>query len=350
MKVLYHQPSLDSIYASRTIYNGFKNAFTHLGHAFETFTAGDNLESVLDKCRPDLFITASHSYYQKQINLKILTKYRKAGLFVLVKVDFWNSPLSPWRINEARSMSSDIGLVSLIRSGELGDGFFHVVESGDLRMVGFEEQTGYNLHTIPLAADSIDLMPILDNSNKSDIAYLGTCLPDKREFFHKYVFPLSKEYHLRIEGQDWDRLDRILGWAQRFGQYFNIPKLRSLRSPKFKIADEAKMYTNATVSINVHEEYQRRFGGDCNERTFKIPFCGGFQVVDNVSCIKKYLEPGKEVVIGENESDWEEKIRHYLRYPDERLKIIEAGRIRVQNEHTYCHRIKKISEIMGGKI
>ena len=188
---------------------------------------------------------------------------------------------------------NDKSVLDLIQRDRFGDAYFHVVEPDDPRMEGFEKGTGHVYHTIPLAADAMLLRPIYDPRFVSDISYIGTNLPDKRDFFEKYVFPLRKQYDLKLYGQDWNFIDRCLGWAQRVGQYFNLPGLRSLRKPKLQLEDEARIYTSSRISINAHESYQRKYGGDCNERTFKIPLCGGFQVVDNVSCIKKYFVADK---------------------------------------------------------
>jgi spore maturation protein CgeB len=87
------------------------------------------------------------------------------------------------------------------------------------------------------------------------------------------------------------------------------------------------------------------YGGDCNERTFKVPLAGGFQLVDNVACIGRYLKPGEEVVMAEDNDDWFDKFDHYVRHPEERLPIIEAGRRRVLMEHTYHQRAAQLVEI-----
>jgi spore maturation protein CgeB len=109
--------------------------------------------------------------------------------------------------------------------------------------------------------------------------------------------------------------------------------------------EEAEIYASAQVLINVHEDYQREFGGDCNERTFKIPFCGGFEITDKVGCLERYFEIGKELVVADSPADWREKIDFYISNPVERQAIIEAGRRRVLAEHTYHHRAKKILEL-----
>ena len=348
MKILYHIPSLASIYAHRTIYNGYRNAFIDMGHEFQPFTADDNLAEVLESYRPDIFITASHHYYRKYLDFDLVRNYRDAGLFVLVKIDFWNSPMSAMRINEARSLKDDKSAIELISSGKMGDAYFHVLEQDDQRMDGFKNTLGYEYHTIPLAADKMVLSSDYDTRFAAGISYIGSNLPDKRKFFKQRVFPLDKKYDLRIYGQDWTRRDWAMGWVQRVGQYINFKPLAAIRKPKLALEDEARIYTSSVISINVHEGYQRIYGGDCNERTFKIPLCGGFEVVDNVACIRKYFEAGKEMIIAENDKEWSEMVEHYLNNPDERLPIIEAGRQRVLRDHTYHNRAEQIMTIAKG--
>lgn len=348
MKILYHMPSLGTLSAHRTIYNGFKNAFTDLGNEFRPLSSGDNFSEILETFRPDLFITASHYYYRKYIDFDLLKKYREQGLFVLVKIDFWNSPISAWRINEAPSLSKDVHLLRLMDSGKLGDAFFHVVEQDDARMDGFQKETGLSFFTIPLAADKVSLKPEYREKFSADISYVGTSLPEKRKFFNKYVFPFSKKHNLRIYGQDWNLADRYLGVVQKAGQFFNIGPVSRIRKPKLDIEDEAFIYSSSKISINVHEEYQKEYGGDCNERTFKIPLCGGFEVVDNVACIKKYFEPNKEIIIARDGLEWVDLIEYYLNNPEKRLKIIQAGRYRALKDHTYHNRAKQMIDIKNG--
>jgi spore maturation protein CgeB len=118
-----------------------------------------------------------------------------------------------------------------------------------------------------------------------------------------------------------------------------------LRKPKLELEDEAKIYSSSIISINVHEDYQRQYGGDCNERTFKIPMCNGFQVVDNVACIKKYFDADSEVIVADSDDDWIEKTHYYLNNADKRNDIIKAGRKKALSHHTYHHRAQQILDI-----
>lgn len=342
LSIVYHIPSLETIYAGRTIYAGYKHAFEDLGHTFTPLTAEDSQEALFERVRPDIFMTSLHAYCLKYLNLEVLEKWKKRGMRVLVLIPFWKSPLSTLRINETASISENKKYIDLIRSGRFGDIYHNICEPGDPRMKGFEEATGYKHYTLLLAADKTIHFPERSEAFRADISYVGTYLPEKRAFMREAVFPLAKQYNLRLYGQDWTLYDRGKGLAQKFGQYFNLPGLRSLQKPKLALEDERKIYASSLISINIHEEYQKRLGGDCNERTFKIPLCGGFEITDDVACIRKYFQEGTEIVIAKDTEDWFQKIGYYIKNPEKRLPIIEAGRKKVLNEHTYHNRVNQI--------
>jgi spore maturation protein CgeB len=346
LNVAYHYPAAGTIYAHRTIHNGFRRAFEDMGHEFHTFTPDEPLERFLERARPEIFITASHFFYRKQLDYWLLRRWRERGMTMVTKIDFWNSPLHG-RINEAKSMKDDHEALRLIGEGLLGDFYFHVVEQGDPRMEGFESTTGQRYVTIPLAADKT-LLPVHEvGEYASDVAYVGTWLPAKQRFFEQALFPLREQFDVRIYGQDWTRVERAIGFAQKVGQYFNLPLLRSLQRPKLTFEQELQIYRSAKVSVNIHEDYQREVGGDCNERTFKIPLAGGFEVTDDVACIRTYFEAGREIVIAGSPAEWREKVVHYLRNPAERQAIIDAGQARVLRDHTYHNRAAQLLELRG---
>ena len=345
MKIFYHIPSLHTIYAGRTIYAGYQHAFEDLGHAFIPFTGADDQKEKLERENPDILITSLTPYSLKYLDLEAVFRQKKKGMKVLVNMPFWKSPMSRLRLNETPGLSENKEHVALILSGKLGDMYYNICEQGDDRMAGFEEVTGYTHHTILLAADKLLHFPEYAESFQSDISYIGTYLPEKRAFMQEAVFPLQKKYAVRLYGQDWTLYDRGKGFIQKVGQFFDVPYLKSLQQPKLPLEDERKIYTSSLISINIHEAYQKKFGGDCNERTFKIPACGGFEITDDVACIRKYFRDGEEIVIAKNKDDWFGKIDYYMQYPEKRLPIIEAGRKKVLAEHTYHNRVEQMLEI-----
>ena len=106
--------------------------------------------------------------------------------------------------------------------------------------------------------------------------------------------------------------------------------------------EEAQIYASSRILPNIHEDYQRKFGGDCNERTFKIPFCGGFEICDDVDVVRDYFTDGKEIVIATSKDDWFDKIDYYYEHPMAAKQIAEAGRLRAMGNHTYAHRAQQI--------
>ena len=345
MNIIFQAPHLNTIYAGRTIYAGYKHAFEDLGHNFCYFTSDDKQADLFDRIQPDIFITALNPYNLKYLDLEVLKKHKKRKLKVFVNLPYWKSPISKLRINETPNLSENAAYIELMRSGALGDIYYNVCESNDVRMDGFEQVTGYKHYTILLAADKTLHYPEFSDKFKADISYIGTYLPAKRKYFKQCVFPLKSKYDLKLYGQDWTVIDRTKGLAQKVGQYFNIPLLKSLQKPKLDLNDERKIYSSSMISINIHEDYQKYFGGDCNERTFKIPVCGGFEITDDVACIRNYFKDGVEIIIARSVDDWFDKIEYYLKNPEKRMPIIEAGRNKVLEQHTYHRRAEQIINI-----
>ena len=342
MKILYQINSPETVYAARFIYEGYRAAFTDRGYQFRPLTSNQNLKEVLEDFRPDIFISSLNRYNLKFLDLELLKKYRKEGLV------FFNQ-IRPWKKQNEQfggsNLEEDTYLTSLIRQGLAGDIFFHWLEQDDPAMGGFTEATGYPFHTILLAANTNKYFYEYDSKYQADISFVGSLLPSKREFVRKHLPPLKKKYGIvRIYGSDWTLGNRLLGYIQKAGQYFNIEPLKHVRKMPLSLDDERKVYSSSTISLNIHEDHQRKFGSDFNERTLKIIASGGFEICDNVKAVRKYFDEN-ELVMVENTDDWFEKIDFYLRNPEKRTPIIQAGQRKVLREHTYHNRVEQIARI-----
>jgi len=75
-----------------------------------------------------------------------------------------------------------------------------------------------------------------------------------------------------------------------------------------------------------------------NERTFVIPACGGFEVVDWMDCLYDYFEPG-EMLSARDPAEMAEKVTEWLATPRLRLKYALAGHHRVLRDQTYFERV-----------
>lgn len=346
MKILYTIPSLESVYAARFIYDGLKNAFIDLGHEFRAYTSNDSLDTLLSNYQPDLFFYSLHFYHLKFVDLDLLHRYREAGLVVFCQIRSWENHIRRRSIGNAGSsgLRYNNRHIELIATGKAGDVFWHWFEQDEPLMDGFTEETGRRFETIHLAADRTRYFPDPDQRYSCDLAYVGAFLPSKRRFLRQNVIPLRQKYDLRIYGNDWTLSNRLLGLAEKAGQYLNVRSLRGIRSLPLSLEDERKLYSSARISLNVHEEHSRLTGCEVNERTYKVPACGGFEICDNVGVLRR-LFAEDELVIADSGSDYRDKVEHFLRHPEERVSRAEAGRKRVLSEHTYHHRAEKIMEL-----
>ena len=343
MKILYCMPSLESVYAARFIYEGYKNAFLDLKHEFRPYTSNDDLKTVLDEFLPDVFMYSLNGYHLKFIDLALLKLYRDRGLVVFCQVGAWNETNAKVE-NLTFALKHRREQVSLIKNGLAGDIFWHWYKQDEPLMEGFTQTTGRAFTTIHLAADKTQYYQEVDEQFDCDVCYVGSYLPDKRVFFKKHILPLRGKYDVRIYGSDWTLGSRILGKIQKVGQYFNIDQLKKVRSLNLALADERKLYSTARISLNVHEEQVKIHNSEINERTFKILACGGFQLCDNVPLLRSFFS-SDELVIADNTDDWFDKIAFYLAHPEKRRAIAEAGRKKVLSEHSYHNRVKQVEDL-----
>lgn len=338
LKVLYQIPSLETVYAAKFIYEGYKDAFTDLGFEFKPLTSNDDSKEVLKRYKPDILVSSLTHYHHKFLDLEVIKEYRKNGLVFFSQIYTWK------KVNDqyggGGGLQSDKKLVSLIKQGLAGDVFFSWIEQDDPLMAGFTKVTRYPFQTILMAANKKVYFCDYDEKNKADISYVGNNLSDKKEFFQKHLTPLFKKYDVRIYGNDWTLTDKALGYIQKAGQYFNIEPLKHVRKVALNEEGGRKVYSSSTISLNIHEEHQRRLGCDFNERTFKIIASGGFEICDNVRVLRKYFTE-KELVVGENTRDWFDKIGYYIKNPEKRLPIIKAGKKKVLARHTYHNRARQ---------
>lgn len=335
MRILFHLTHKNNLYASRFIYEGYKDAFTDLGHEFYTYTNNDNLAEMLEEHKPDIFFTASNFYCFKALDLDLLAEHRKRGMKVFVLVSLYHNPLNP-----LYSLEREQDKVELIRSGRFGDAYYNFFPQSMNR--AFTDATGYPCHTVLLAANKKLHYPVEpDPAYACDIVYIGSNLKKKREAFERKLYPLRKKYDVRIIGRDWTLTDRTLGVLQQGSQYLGLRVFDNLRALSVSLDDERKLYASAKISVNIHEFQQNIYSHDLNERTFKVPACGGFELCDNVPGLREIFSTD-EIPMAETDDVWFETIAWFLEHEQERREIAARATAKVLAEHTYHNRVAQL--------
>jgi spore maturation protein CgeB len=83
-------------------------------------------------------------------------------------------------------------------------------------------------------------------------------------------------------------------------------------------------------------------------RLFEVPGAGGFLMTETADGLAQYFVPDQEVGTFDGLTDLVEKIRHYLRNPEQRDRIALAGHGRTAREHTYEARFLPLLSAASG--
>lgn len=148
-----------------------------------------------------------------------------------------------------------------------------------------------------------------------------------------------------------DTRRRLLGSLQNVNLgiwSWNVDPDDSLLMPFFKgeaSSDLAiKILKSSRISINIHRDFERSGG---NFRLFEIPASGALQLVDNKPMISSYFIPGQEIITFDSSEDLQEKIDYFLAHEEERKKIVERARLRLEREHGIVDRFRRMEQVFS---
>lgn len=329
MRVLYHLSYAGGLGAERWIYEGYKAAFEDLGHEFRALTNYDEPRKVVREFAPEIFMTSTGAF-SGQKNRDFLEILEKFGTRALFSVD-----------HDFRSYLLTLQDLQKRKFKLWYYGFCSVEE-----MSGFEKETGKAYHLVPLAANRFTHFPSAPDPRYAyDIVFVGAKLEKKKFLFDKVLFPLAKKYRVGIFGPGWTLKDHLLRLASGIARKLKIvPLADAVNRARVSVTveEERALYSSSKICVNFHEYHDGRVYDHSNEREFKIPASGGFQMSDYVPMMADLFEPDKEIVLCRTPGEWFEKTAYYLGRGEEREIIRRAGTARALNEHTYHHRIKQI--------
>ncbi len=268
----------------------------------------------IEKFKPDLVIALA----QAPINNELLSELKKINL----KTAFWfvenYRHLTYWQ-----DAFRYYDYVFVIQKGEFIDSARRVYKKC--------------FHYLPLAAlpefhRPVELTAEEREEFGSDVSFVGAGYKNRREFLTGLL-----DYDFKIWGNEWDMMSPLKRVIQREGARVEPEEI-------------VKIFNATKININLHSSAVHSgldpFGDFVNPRTFEIPACSGFQLVDMRSPIKEFFEIGKEIETYESIDELRKKISYYLKHPDERCEIAESGYNRVLKNHTYELRMKEMIEVI----
>jgi spore maturation protein CgeB len=192
------------------------------------------------------------------------------------------------------------------------------------------EKTGAtNVAYVPLATDEELYKKVSLNQDEKqlygyDICFVGMPFDNRIEIFNEL-----SEFNIGVFGDLWDKYrDKLKG------DYFKGPA----------IGDKVlKLYSASKIVLNINHP-QSKYG--TNGRTFDIPSCGAFEIVDYKLGMEDLFDLGNEIVCYHDVNELKGLVRYYLDHPGKRNNIAARGCIRVRNNHTWAQRVKKILDVL----
>jgi hypothetical protein len=291
-------------HAGKWIYEGYKLAWQELGYSAHYY---DSL-SEIKHFKEGYYLMALGGDINNQEALDVLSKSRKTFLYVQP-----NHFPHPWGRHPNFQCHCPDVFISKVNS-------MKNVHLWSFGMPSEYHNKWKEVNTIPLAFDSINYRPVVDDRYEYDVCFVGgwanNGFDEKRKIMLEY-FGEFKDSGLKC------------------GFFVN----KSLTHEQ----ENAILY-NSKVSVNIHDAYQRTLGLDTNERTFKSLGTNGILVSDNIEQIK---DLGINVVLTDGPKEMVDAVRRYVFdiTPEERLEMKELHRQEIIREHTYIKRAEALLEL-----
>lgn len=336
LRILYHILNPRGIGADRWIYSGWKNAFVDSGHKVFELTAFDSLADKAHEIKPNIFMTAVNLIDFTK-DLPVLREMRRNGTRIAMWIHW---PLVTHLLKRLEDAEP------YLRNDDIADLYFGEREQEG--MGDFQQKTGKKYYVIPNAANRILHFPTKPVDRYAyDIVYLGAKLPHKAWLFENVLPSLKRKYKVGVFGPYWTLRDNILRVAGRLSSCVKFRYgTRLFNDLRITIPDdqESQLYSSAKICLNFHE---REPDGSqphyiVNQRTFKIPACGGFQICDHVPAIRKYFAEDELVMARIDKDDWLDKIEYFLAHEEDRKEIQRKGSKRALRDHTYHNRVNQV--------
>jgi len=112
------------------------------------------------------------------------------------------------------------------------------------------------------------------------------------------------------------------------------------------------LYSRSQISLGFLEVYDQHDPSrpvtlHLHLREFEAPMSGALYCTGYTDELAEMFEPDREVLVYRNQHELLEKVRYYLRHPEQAEKIRHAGRKRALNDHTYHRRFRQLFTEIG---
>ncbi len=290
-RILLHRPNNGAI---KYLFDSWAETFNIMGVQTSLLDWHDNTKEKFQSFQPTVFITVGDPAYIDKLDMKFIANYQQHEL----------------RIGHITNLQDSYDLCDFLLT-------FHLNPAADKRFDRLEKP----LISIPFGINPNQhyLRPA---RQVWDFFFVGTNSQLKTEQSGKLLMPVVNNYRGIIAGT---------GWSRGIGE--------------LSVSDSSLLYNFAKILPNFHLESQYERFDEVNERTFIIPACGGFELVDNPAAMKELFD-ASEMAVADSPQEYKEMFEHFLSNPDERLSYIQNGMRKVWGNYTLFHSLSKLAEFL----
>lgn len=239
--------------------------------------------------------------------------------------------ISPFLLNSNIIRALDVAKDSCIKIGWVGDrfsidkvgfkSFFHVLYCTDTGIVEEARSFGFdNVKYLPLAVN--DKIFHYKNTNKNEvILFVGSPTKERITFINQIKHTL----HVKVVGKKWQ--NDFLSNAQ-------------VVQKNISIQDLSNEYNRSRFVLNVNNG--KNVINGLNMRTFEAPACKACLLQENIKDLELNFDIDKEMVTFNSIDELMVKIDSVLSDKILFNKIVENAYKRINGQHLYRHRVRKI--------
>ena len=291
-RILLHRPDNGAI---KYLFDSWAETFNIMGLQTLLLDWHDNTKETFQSFQPTVFITVGDPAYVERLDLEFIANFQQQREL---------------KIGHITNLQDNYKLCDFLIT-------FHLNPAGDKRFDSLEK---------PLISVPFGINPnqhyLRPARQVWDFFFVGTNSQLKAEQGDKLLMPIVNSYRGILAGKGWNR-----------------------GAGELSVPDSALLYNFAKVLPNFHLESQYKRFDEVNERTFVIPACGGFELVDNPAAMKELFD-ANEMAVANSPQEYREMFEHFLNNPNERLPYIQNGMRKVWNNYTLFHSLSKLAKFL----
>lgn len=316
------------------ILEGWRQVFVNTGHQWRWMGKGEAPLDVFDEYKPDIYIGTTYEItsaltkaLKKSPNTKIILKGNNWG----PSDDEIDLKIYPIGVADTKEKNTVKEFVKQTQNQKFIFNFYHInrydYTMSMWKTLGFEYLEG-----LP-AADTFNYKEVKPREELAcDIGFVGGYWKYKAVNLDKYILPLCypvDKYNIKIFGnQPWP-VPQYLGGASN--------------------STVEALFASSTICPNISEPHANAFGFEVNERVFKLASSKAFIINDKIASLTEDIFTNNELLIADSPEDFHDMVHQFIINPQLREPHIKACHDKVMKNHTYCHRVANMWNLMGNK-